>query len=393
MLQIQKQQQQQHQQKTNILLHPVLQKQQQQIPQLSKQVSKPVAMESNIHKLITQQKPNNQTSSFINTSQPLKLLSSLTNMVNNTSASVGAGLSINRSSTGGDLRSQQLKSVPAPGMSPAASIGSSSIQPILMQLAAAQQQKNKDMLTREQLVEFQKAYAKQLAASKISTSTVPNAVQLGSTSLAINTKIPIQTVPSAMTKSAFATTKLKTKIPGAFTGNSNLLNLTQAQVNQLAQQGLILSPKPQLLKTQQQVNMQSAAVTQKLLQEHLKGLSPIQRDLLIKQYSTSVAGKQIQSALSSGAASNPALLASILKNRQNVQTILSTPKRIITSSSIPSMTPTQIVKKGPKVFYLYLLPFRFCFISLLLKNQLVVISHVLIHFIILINSHKLKRVT
>ena len=231
-----------------------------------------------------------------------------------------------------------------------------SIQPILMQLAAQQQQqqqqqKNKESLTRDQILEFQKTYAKQLAAAgvKIATSTVPNAVQLGSTSLTINTKIPIQTIQSSpAAKSAFATsTKLKSnKLPSGSTTSSNLLNLTQAQVSQLAQQGLILSPKPQ-----QQQHMKAAqsasSATHKILHDQLKGLSPIQRELLIKQYSAAATGKQPMLASNTA---NPALLASILKNRQTLPTAILSPKGVIGGTTTPSSTPTT-VKKGPKVSF------------------------------------------
>ena len=285
----------------------------------------------------------NQSSSMTNTSQPLKLLSSLTSMVNNNST---AGLSINMSVP--NTRTQNV----ATSATTVAS-APTSIQPILMQLVA-QQQKNKDSLMRNQILEFQKTYAKQLAAAgvKIATSTVPNALQLGSTSLTINTKIPIQTVPSTLTKSAFATTKLKSKLSSAGSTSSNLLNLTQAQVNQLAQQGLILSAKPQ----QQYIKSQTTSVaTHKHLHEQLKGLSPIQRELFIKQYSASAAGKQVQSALGTNTA-NPALLASILKNRQTVPTAILSPKGVIGSTNTPTATfSTHITpRKGPKVIVILL---------------------------------------
>ena len=310
--------------------------------QLNKQtIIKPNAAETNIHKIVAQKVPS-QPSLMTNTSQPLKLLSSLTSMVNSSNTS-RAGLTINKNSLIPGSRTPKSTLINTTTTS-----APTSIQPILMQLAA-QQQKNKESLTRDQILEFQKTYAKQLAAAgvKITSSTVPNAVQLGSTALTINTKIPIQTIQSSSAgKSAFAiSSKLKSnKLPTGSTTSSNLLNLTQAQVSQLAQQGLILSPKPQ-----QQHHIKAAQsasnTTHKILHDQLKGLSPIQRELLIKQYSAAAVGKQPM--LASNAA-NPAILASILKNRQSVPTAILSPKGVIGGPATPSSTTTAL-KKGPKV--------------------------------------------
>ena len=231
--------------------------------QLTKQMVKP-RIETNIKKVTPQQaQPQshlaaagnainisaNSSGSNANSNQPLKLLSSLTNMVNSSLIQSSSKITLkNSGASNSQVKTPNLNiSMPTTCSSQIAS----GIQPLLFQLAKQQKGKGstiKQSLTSAQLLELQKSYTQQLsAATAKNVSAAPTNIQMGNRSLSINTKIPIQTVSSSLAstsmKSAFAT-RGSAKI---VTANTTLNNMTQMQINQLVQQGVCLlytSPSP-----------------------------------------------------------------------------------------------------------------------------------------------------
>jgi len=317
-------------------------------------------IETNIKKVTPQQvqlQPHlsaagnsNNSASNVNNNQPLKLLSSLTNMVNSSLIQSTSKVTLNNSSSNSHVKTPNLNiSMPTTCLPQP----TTTIQPLLFQLSKQQKGKAptiKQSLTSAQLLELQKSYTQQLTAATVKNLNAlqtPVSIQMGTTSLSINTKIPIHTVASSVatttTKSAFA--KMNTKI---ITANTALNNMTQMQINQLVQQGVLVSTTANTMPAL--AKLQSTAAPVKSLQEQMKGLTPQQRDQFVKQYSAAAAGKQLQ-ALTNTA--NPTLLASILKGRQIVQSTVMSPKAVLNATSQvqqQQQQQQQPTKKSAKVF-------------------------------------------
>lgn len=247
--------------------------------------------------------------STVQPNAPLKLLSSLTNMVNSSLNSK----TINTSSV--NVNAMNNKTTLLPGLASGGQVGMS---PVLVQLPNGAHVLNTTQLTPAQIIELQKSLQANMNTQSIASgtplpgqsivSTVTNNIQNHMTRPAL----------SAAAKAALQNASIRPSLGrSAFSlqqGKNIKVTAQQQQQQSLQKQQITSSIKEQL-------------AFNKNLQEQLKHLTPTQRDLIIKQYA---AGKiNINSSTLSG----PVLLASILKR-----------DRLSSNSSLPK--PNILQKKS-----------------------------------------------
>ncbi|XP_057297491.1 BRD4-interacting chromatin-remodeling complex-associated protein-like isoform X2 [Hydractinia symbiolongicarpus] len=261
--------------------------------------------------------------STVQPNAPLKLLSSLTNMVNSSLNSK----TINTSSVNVNAMN---KTTLLPGLASGGQVGMS---PVLVQLPNGAHVLNTTQLTPAQIIELQKSLQANMNKQSIASttplpgqsivSTVTNNIQNHITGPALSAaaKAALQnaSIRPALGRSAFSLQQGK---------NIKVTGQQQQQQQSLQKQQLASSIKEQL-------------AFNKNLQEQLKHLTPTQRDLIIKQYA---AGKiNINSSTLSG----PVLLASILKRDIESSANSSLPKpNILQRKSESSKIANQAIKRS-----------------------------------------------
>lgn len=260
--------------------------------------------------------------STVQPNAPLKLLSSLTNMVNSSLNSK----TINTSSV--NVNAMNNKTTLLPGLASGGQVGMS---PVLVQLPNGAHVLNTTQLTPAQIIELQKSLQANMNTQSIASgtplpgqsivSTVTNNIQNHMTRPALSAaaKAALQnaSIRPALGRSAFSLQQ----------GKNIKVTAQQQQQQSLQKQQITSSIKEQL-------------AFNKNLQEQLKHLTPTQRDLIIKQYA---AGKiNINSSTLSG----PVLLASILK-RDRLSSNSSLPKpNILQKKSESFKIANQAIKRS-----------------------------------------------